>query len=170
MPFEKSAGAVVFRRDYDLPTTLQSQPTHPKKVKIFYLLLHYPSTSKAPKPHSRANSLRGRDYWDFPKGHIERGEKELETVKREVEEETGLTDLEFMEDFKEWIKYFFRHKGKTVFKIVTFYLAETKKEAVKTSFEHIGYQWLPYKEALKTLNFKNAKDILKKANKFLEKL
>jgi len=144
MPFEKSAGAVVFRREDN---------------KIHYLLLHYPSTSKAPK-----------DYWDLPKGHIEKGEKELDTVKREVEEETGLQDLKFIEGFKEWIKYFFRFKGKTIFKIVTFYLAKTKTEKVKTSFEHIGYEWLPYKEALATLNFKNAKEILEKAHNFLENL
>jgi 8-oxo-dGTP pyrophosphatase MutT (NUDIX family) len=140
MPVEKSAGAVIFRRN--------------KEIK--YLLLHYPSSAKAPK-----------DYWDFPKGHIEKGEKELETVKREVEEETGLKDIKFVEGFKEWIKYFFRHKGKNVFKIVTFLLAETKEKEIKISLEHIGYQWLSYKEALKQLKFKNAKEILKKANNFL---
>jgi len=142
MPLEKSAGALIFRKDKGI---------------IKYLLLHYPSTSKAP-----------RDYWDLPKGHIEKREKELETVKREVEEETGLKDLRFIEGFKEWIKYFFRFKGKTVFKIVTFYLAETETKEIETSFEHIGYKWLPYKEALAKLTFKNAKEILEKANNFLE--
>ena len=154
MPVEKSAGAVVFRRE---------------DSNIYYLLLHYPSSAKAPKPRSRVNSLRGRDYWDFPKGHIEKGEKEIDTVKREVFEETGLKDIKFVEGFKEWIKYFFKHKGKNVFKIVTFLLAEAETEEVKISPEHIGYQWLPYKEALKQLKFKNAREILKKANDFLSK-
>jgi len=143
MPFEKSAGAIIFRKANN---------------EIYYLLLHYPSTKRGAES----------DYWDFPKGHIEKGEKEIETVKREVEEETGLQDLRFIKDFKEWIKYFFRFKGKTIFKIVTFYLVKTNTEKIRTSFEHIGYQWLPYKKALKTLNFKNAKNILEKANKFLE--
>ena len=154
MPVEKSAGAVVFRRE---------------DSNIYYLLLHYPSSAKAPKPRSRVNSLRGRDYWDFPKGHIEKGEKEIDTVKREVFEETGLKDIKFVEGFKEWIKYFFKHKGKNVFKIVTFLLAEAETEEVKISPEHIGYKWLPYKEALKQLKFKNAREILKKANDFLSK-
>ena len=145
MPVEKSAGAVIFKKEGN---------------KIYYLFLHYPSTShRAPK-----------NYWDFPKGHVEKGEKELETVKREVEEETGLKDIKFIEGFKEWIKYFFKYKGKTVFKIVTFYLVETKNEKVKISGEHIGYQWLPYNQAIEQLTFKNAKEILKKANAFLANL
>lgn len=34
-------------------------------------------------------------HWDFPKGHIEKGETELETAKREVKEETGLDIKDF---------------------------------------------------------------------------
>lgn len=142
MPVEKSAGAVVFREN--------------KEIK--YLLLHYPSSAKAQ-----------RDYWGLPKGHIEKGENEVETVKREVEEETGLKDIEFVEGFKERIKYFFKFKGKNVLKFVTFYLVKTRQKNVKISFEHIGYQWLTYKEAIKKLTFKNTKEILKKANEFLVK-
>ena len=142
MPVEKSAGAVIFRREDN---------------KIYYLLLHYPSTTRGAE----------RNYWDLPKGHVEKGEKEIETVKREVEEETGLEDIEFIEGFKTWIKYFFRYKGKTVFKIVTFYLIETKEKNVKISFEHLGYDWLSFKKAMAKLTFDNAKGILKKADKFL---
>lgn len=137
MPLEKSAGAVIFRR---------------QNKKIYYLLLHYAS-----------------GHWDFPKGHIEKGEELKETVEREVLEETGIKDIKFIEGFKEWIKYFYKMKDKNIFKIVTFFLAETKTEKVKISFEHIGYEWLPYNEAIERLTFKNAKDILEKAYKFLKK-
>jgi len=143
MPVEKSAGAIIFRKEGN---------------EIYYLLLHYPSSAKAP-----------RDYWDLPKGHIEKGEKIEKTVKREVKEETGLEDLKFVEGFKEWIKYFFKFDGKNIFKIVTFLLAETKTEDVKISFEHIDYKWLSYEEAIKQLTFKNAKEILEKANDYLVK-
>ena len=123
-----------------------------------FLLLHYPSNAKAPK-----------EYWDLPKGHIEKGEKELDTVKREVEEETGLRDIEFLGEFKEWIKYFFKFKESNILKFVTFYLAETKTKDVKISGEHVGYKWLPYEKAIEKLTFKNAKEILEKANDFLSK-
>ncbi len=143
MPVEKSAGAVTFRKEGN---------------EIYYLLLHYPTGSRTPK-----------DYWDFPKGHIEKGEKIKDTIRREVEEETGLKDIKFIEGFKEWIKYFFKHEEKTVFKIVTFFLAETRVKKVKISFEHIGFKWLLYEEAQKQLKFRNAKEILKKANDFLSR-
>ncbi len=103
----------------------------------------------------------------MPKGHIEKGEKEIETAKREAEEETGLKDLKFIEGFKEWIKYFFKLKRKNILKFVTFYLVETKTKEVKVSFEHLGYKWLPYEKALEKLTFKNAKEVLKKADTFL---
>jgi len=142
MPIEKSAGAIIFRRE---------------NKKIYYLLLHYPSNPKAKK-----------DYWDLPKGHIEKGEDEIETARREVEEETGLKDIQFVGEFKEAIKYFFKFKGENIFKIVVFYLAETKTKEVKISFEHIGFKWLSYEEALEQLTFKNAKGVLQKANDFLK--
>ncbi len=140
MPREKSAGAVVFRRE---------------KGKIYYLLLHYEA-----------------GHWDFPKGHIEKGESEIETMRREVEEETGIKDLEIIDGFKEYIKYFFknnysRQKDEWVFKIVVYYLGETKTKEVNLSFEHIGYKWLSYKEAIKQITYKNAKEVLKKAESFL---
>ena len=145
MPKETSAGAVIFRKEDN---------------QIYYLLLHYKS-----------------GHWDFPKGHIEEGEKEDETVKREIKEETGIEDVKIIEGFKEWIKYAFRQtyglekgekkKAPWVFKIVTFYLAETKTKEVKISFEHTGYKWLPYESAFEQLTFKKAKEILKRAHHYL---
>lgn len=120
--------------------------------KIEYLLLHYES-----------------GHWDFPKGNVEKGEAERETVAREVEEETGLLAIEFVEGFKEEIRYFYKREGKTIAKRVVFYLSEAKEGEVKLSYEHIGYDWLPYNEALDKLTYKNAKDVLRKANDFLSR-
>jgi len=140
MPVERSAGAIIFRKEGDTS---------------FFLLLHYPGF-RGPKSH-----------WDFPKGNIERGEKLEETVRREVQEETGIKDVTIIKGFKETIKYFFKFEGKNILKFVTFFLAETKEKQVKISQEHIGFEWLPYKEALEQITFKNAKEILQKANDFL---
>ena len=137
MPIEKSAGAVIFRKEKDT---------------IEYLLLHYQAK-----------------HWDFSKGNIEKGEKLEDTVRREVKEETGIENIKFALGFKEAIKYFYKLKGRNIFKIVTFFLAETKTKEVKISWEHTGFEWLPYEEALEQLTFKNAKEILKKANEFISR-
>jgi bis(5'-nucleosidyl)-tetraphosphatase len=140
MPIEKSAGAIVFRKE---------------EGEIYYLLLHYPG-------------FRGdRTHWDFPKGQIEKGESIADTAKREVGEETGIRKLRILPEFKETIKYFFKFKGENIMKFVTFFLAESEEKEVKLSHEHIGFKWLPYNEAIKQLTYSNAKAILKKADSFL---
>ena len=144
MPLEISAGAVIFRKEKD---------------KIYYLLLRYPAI----------NHRSGKDYWDFVKGHVEKGEHKLETITREAKEETGLEDLEFVDEFSQTMKYFFVFDGKRIFKIVAFKLAKTRTKDIKLSGEHNDFTWLPFNEAYEALSFDNAKDVLKKANEFLLK-
>ena len=143
MPKEQSAGAVIFRIENKQP---------------YYLLLHYP-TGKQTK----------REYWDFPKGHLEKGETEKQAASREVQEETGLREIAFVPEFKERIQYYFRVEEKTIFKTVVFFLAFTKEKQVKISFEHEGFVWLSFEKAMKKLKFANARRILTRAHHFLKK-
>ena len=108
-------------------------------------------------------------HWDFVKGNVEPNETEKETVIRELQEETGITDAQFIDGFKETIAYFYRRQGLTVHKEVVFFIMETHTEKVELSFEHIGYIWLDYQHAMEKLTFKNAKDVLQKAHDFLKK-
>ncbi|MFB0562246.1 MAG: bis(5'-nucleosyl)-tetraphosphatase [Candidatus Lokiarchaeia archaeon] len=110
-----------------------------------------------------------RGHWDFVKGNLEKNEKLRDTMIRETTEETGIQDLEFDDDFEKKISYFYRRSGKTVYKQVVFGLAETQTEQVKISSEHIGYKWVNYKEALKTLSFENSRKTIKKAHKIIIK-
>lgn len=135
MPVERSAGAVVFRK---------------QNGKLLYLLLHYEE-----------------GHWGSSKGHIEKDETVEEAARREIQEETGITCLRFIEGFKELNKYYFHSEKGRVFKIVTFLLAETCTEDVRLSFEHVGYEWLPYEEALERITFKTEKEVLIKAHQFL---
>jgi bis(5'-nucleosidyl)-tetraphosphatase len=108
-------------------------------------------------------------HWDFVKGNVEPNENEKQTVTRELQEETGITDAQFIEDFREPIAYFYRRQGLTVHKEVVFFIMESKTEKVELSFEHIGFIWLDYQRAMEKLTFKNAKDVLLKAHDFLKK-
>ena len=51
--------------------------------------------------------------WDLPKGHVEDSdENNLVTAARELGEETGISEIEFVNGFEEQTKYSFKHKGK----------------------------------------------------------
>ena len=115
-----------------------------------YLLLHY---------HA--------GHWDFPKGNVEEGEKDFDTVRREVKEETSIGNIQFVDGFKKKVEYNYKRAGKMVHKEVVFYLAKTNVKNVKLSFEHKGYGWMRYEEALKRLTYRNSKTILEEANSFL---
>jgi bis(5'-nucleosidyl)-tetraphosphatase len=108
-------------------------------------------------------------HWDFVKGNVEEGETEKDTVVRELREETGISDARFIEGFKERITYFYKRQGATVHKEVVFFLMESNTKQVTISFEHIGFEWLPFERAMEKLTFKNARDILQKAHEFLKK-
>ena len=108
-------------------------------------------------------------HWDFPKGNIEYGETEIETIKREVMEETAINDIKIIEGFRQQISYRYRKKSKIVNKTVIYYLAETRTNKVVLSFEHINFAWLDFNQALEKLSFENSKKVLKNANEFLAK-
>ena len=132
---ERSAGAVVFRKD---------------EGRRMYLL------------------LQNAGRWDFPKGGVEKGESELQTVLREVREETGLDALTIIHGFRKVIEYFYRRDGKNIHKQVAYLLASTAEARVKISFEHQGYGWFHYREALDQASYDNSKMILAEAEKFLK--
>lgn len=153
--FEKSVGAVIFRK---------------KDNNIFYLLLDYGKMKK------------GSDhYWNFVKGHVEKGETEEETMRRETLEETGISDLRIISGFSDKNRYVYRAFGKErekrkksgqkniVAKKSTHFLAETKLENIKLSDEHIDFAWLPFEEATQKLTYKSSQKTLEKAKTFLEK-
>ncbi len=106
-------------------------------------------------------------HWDFPKGNIESGETEIETIKREVMEETGIVDIKLIEGFRQQISYKYRKKSKLVNKTVIYYLAETPSNKVVLSFEHVNFAWLNFDDALNKLSFDNSKKVLKNAKDFL---
>ena len=147
MPRIISAGAVIFRQ---------------KNNTIKYLLLY-----RKARGHSR-------EAWTIPRGKIESDETEKQTVVREVREETGIKDLKFIGGFKEEVSWFFKKRNEegqveTMFKTAIFYLAQTETKEVKLSHEHQDFAWLEFSEAYERITFDAAKEVLKKANDFLNK-
>ena len=120
--------------------------------KNLFLLLHYPS-----------------GHWDFVKGKMEEGESTHETAIRETKEETGITDITFLDNFEEWIEYNFQYQGELVHKKVVFFLGETSTREVTISHEHLDFTWMDYNTAMEKTTFRNAKTVLTKAQSLLAK-
>lgn len=118
--------------------------------KRHYLLLHYPG-----------------GHYDFAKGHLEAGESEVQAAIRELEEETGIKKIKMVPNFEHKLEYFFRRKGQTIHKTVTFFLGEVPDNKITISFEHQGFVWLDYDQSIRQITFENARTILKNAEQFL---
>lgn len=93
--------------------------------------------------------LRAYRNWDFPKGEVESDENPLDTAKREAQEETGISGLNFSWGyvFKETEPY---RGGK---KVARYYLAQTSQSQVTFSLnpqtgkpEHHEYRWVSYEQ------------------------
>ncbi len=106
----------------------------------------------------------GLGHWGFPKGNIEVGEKEQDAGIREVQEETGISKILLIDNFREKVHYIYKRQGKTIHKEVVYFLAKSNEKKVTLSFEHSEYKWLCYEDSLKQLSFENAKTVLMKAN------
>ena len=115
-----------------------------------FLLLNYP-----------------QGHWDFIKGKVEPGETPYETASRETKEETGISDIEFIDGFEESVEYNFKFKNEDIHKIVVFFLAKTNEKKITISHEHNDFVWLEYDDAIKKTTFRNAKNVLSKTNEFL---
>ncbi|MBR5320560.1 MAG: NUDIX domain-containing protein [Clostridia bacterium] len=105
--------------------------------------------------------------WGFPKGHMERGEGELETAYREILEETGIR-ARFLPDFRYKSEYSIQ--GRIEKKVIIF-LATTDDTSTIIQREEIEeYLWLKYDKAMNSLKFPNDKYLLTKAKEYLERV
>lgn len=117
--------------------------------------------------------LKYKNYWGFAKGIIEKGEKSIDAALREIGEEAGLKkeNLQIIEGFREKQGWFFQTEEGLVRKQATFFLARANTKEVKISGEHEDFKWLSLEEALAMMKIKANRELLEKADKFLnEKL
>lgn len=94
--------------------------------------------------------LRAYRNWDFPKGGVEPGEEPLAAAVREVHEEAGLSDLEFV-----WGSEFIETERYARNKIARYYVARSRGQRVTLKVnpalgrpEHDEYRWVDLTEAL----------------------
>jgi 8-oxo-dGTP pyrophosphatase MutT (NUDIX family) len=108
-------------------------------------------------------------HWDYPKGHLEKSESPWQAAVRELREETGIRQVDRVTAFQQDMHYhFYSPKKGRISKTVTYFLGQTRSEAITLSDEHKGHAWLPYDQALAKLTYKNAKDLLTAAHNALQ--
>lgn len=131
MIFEKSCGAVVFR---------DALTEDGKKQKYVLMIKH-----SAASNHS------------FPKGHVEKGETEIETAKREVFEETAVA-IEIKSGFRHPVYYRPRPGVK---KEVVYFLALTEQVETKPADgETVLAEWIEVERASRLLAHENDRRVL----------
>jgi len=109
-------------------------------------------------------------HWDFPKGHLEKGEDDLTAALRELREETGISDPQVIPGFQREITYFFRDRKKGLIrKTVAFFLGQTQvsDEDIVLSHEHEGFIFVPFDVAVRQTTYANALEVLKLAEEKL---
>lgn len=103
--------------------------------------------------------------WSFPKGHVEKGETEMQTALREVKEETGL-DIKLIDGFRESVVYYPKPNIRkqvvyflgTVAPDVSFYPQEEEISEIK---------WVKLENAHHIVTFRNDKWLISRAKQTL---
>ncbi len=107
-----------------------------------------------------------KGIYGFPKGHIEKGETKIETALREIKEETNL-DVNLLDDFKESETII---KDEQRIKHITYFLASYNDQKIKPKEDEVSsVKLMSYDEAINLFQFDSRKEVLKKAEKFLNK-
>ncbi len=109
-------------------------------------------------------------HWAFPKGHAEQGETPIQSAKRELAEETGLTHvaLAAFPAFEE--HYASIKKGVTYDKTVTYYVGEVliDQPVVVQESEVSDYEWLAFEQALARITYPASQALLREVGAHLK--
>ena len=102
-------------------------------------------------------------HWGFPKGHMEKGETEIETAIRETKEETNL-DVTIIPSFRKIVTY---SPKEGVTKDVIYYLGIPSGDVKIDNKEIIDYKWITINEIENYINHEDHIKIINDLKDFL---
>ena len=104
----------------------------------------------------------------FPKGHVEENDLSHQaTAIRELEEETGITDVEIIGNWFTSTKYTYMKKNIPTEKEVHWFPARTNSMDISLSEEHTDYIWIDVDSAEEMITFEEEVGVLQEARKIL---
>ena len=77
--------------------------------------------------------------WSLPKGHLDPGETALEAARREIREESGISELKLIRELGTYQRYKIKLGGgddKSELKVIAFFLFETAQTALEPTDPH----------------------------------
>lgn len=114
-----------------------------------------------------------KGHWSFAKGHKDKGETAIETAKRELHEEAGIDDVEFISR-KILLSENYVYLNKNDYKVrkeVSYFIARSKTKRVKIDKkEIINYKWCTANAGEKLITFKQSRKTLKQAYRLISKI
>jgi len=94
--------------------------------------------------------------WSLPKGHLEGEEREIDAAKREIYEETGITELQLIKKLGSYQRYKidkFGKENKEELKTITMFLFETNQKIINPKDkENPEAKWVTKEEVLDYLS------------------
>ncbi|MES2994623.1 MAG: NUDIX domain-containing protein [Patescibacteria group bacterium] len=93
---------------------------------------------------------RSSGFWTFPKGHVDEGETDEQAARREILEEAGLTDLEYIDDLGEFERPHILPDGSDdpgETKVIKMFLfAAVPHAPLAPTMEMKDAKWVPFRE------------------------
>lgn len=118
------------------------------------------------------NGKTNPPWWGFPKGHIDAGESVMEAARREIMEETGLTDLILVSELGVYERFKGTASGgddmSELKKIHMFYFKTDQTELQSQDVDNPEARWIPIDEVLTTLAHPKDREFFTNARTKLE--
>ena len=110
--------------------------------------------------------------WTFPKGHQEEGESPKETALRELEEETGIKEIQIANLPIIHEEYEIIKKGEKRLKNNGYFIGFVKENTIVNieKEELQSYKWANYEEAMILFNREERRQVLVDAKRYLDNM
>jgi tRNA nucleotidyltransferase (CCA-adding enzyme) len=139
---------------------LPAQPTKDKAIGVIVYFEFPRSTKYLIVKHKKG-------HWSFAKGHKEKDESSIQTARRELFEEAGIKEVEFLaKKILAREKYFFNDRNKSkVRKVVSYFIAKSGTSKIRIdNKEIINYKWCTLNAADRILTYRQSRKIIKKVD------